>query len=244
MLAGFRTTIGQLGVLLVLLLSAAFLDRGQEHQSAAELVDQFKSTTVFWKQLEVAKKIVQVRDPKVLPQLQPWLSQDDRHARGNAAFIFAGLGDPRGFDVIAAILSDHSERPEGQGIPGGKWSLPGQIAADRYYAVHLLGELKEPNSAPILLGLLNNQEVNYKVAWALGEIGGPAAVQGLLQALHDKSPDVRVIAIQALEKLNARETLPDLRPLLDDNERSHFGKLIPVAEAAQAAITKLERRPK
>jgi hypothetical protein len=37
------------------------------------------------------------------------LHPEDRHLRGNAAFIYAWLGDPRGFDVIAAILSDRSE---------------------------------------------------------------------------------------------------------------------------------------
>ena len=120
----------------------------------------------------------------------------------------------------------------------------GQIRADRYYAVHLLGELKEPNAVPILLTLLNDQEVNYKVAWALGEIGGDAAVLGLVQALRDRSPDVRVIAIQAIEKLYARETLPHLRPLLNDHHRSHIGDPISVAEAAQSATAKLERSRK
>ena len=86
--------------------------------------------------------------------------------------------------------------------------------------------------------------MNYKVAWALGEIGGHAAVQGLVQALHDPNSDVRVIAIQSLQQLDARETLPELRPLLKDDERSHFGQLISVSEAAHSAITALERPPK
>jgi hypothetical protein len=62
---------------------------------------------------------------------------EERHLRGNAAFIYAGLGDRRGFDVIVAILGVHSERPEAQGIPGGRWSVQGQIRPDRYYAAHL-----------------------------------------------------------------------------------------------------------
>jgi HEAT repeat protein len=48
-------------------------------------------------------------------------------------------------------------------------------------------------------------------------------------------------SIEALGKLNAKESLPSLRSLLDDNERSHFGQLVSVADAARAAITKLER---
>ena len=74
------------------------------------------------------------------------LSHQDRHLRGNAALIFAGLGDPRGLQVIADIITDRSDCPEGQGIPGvsgdGRYHVARQIAADRYYAAHLLGDLR------------------------------------------------------------------------------------------------------
>jgi HEAT repeat protein len=119
-----------------------------------------------------------------------------------------------------AILNDRSDRPEGQGSPGGRWSLQGQIKSDRYYAVHLLGELKDPGAVPVLVGLLRDEQVNYKVAWALGEIGGKQAIQGLVEALSDKSPDVRVIAIESLGMLEAKDTLPRLRRLLHDESPS------------------------
>ena len=51
---------------------------------------------------------------------------------------------------------------------------------------------------------------------------------------------MRVLAIQALVELKATEALPQLRRLLDDNARSNFDKLESVAEAAQAAIAKLQ----
>ena len=220
-------------------LAAPGLTQAQQ-QSAPELVERFQSTPVFWQQLDIAAKIVELRDPSVLPQIESWLSADDRHLRGNAAFMFAGLGDRRGLEVIAAILSDRSDRGEGQGIPTGRWSLQGQIATDRYYAVHLLGELKEAGTISILAPLMNDPQVNYKVAWALGEIGGPAAIQLLVDALNDKDSDVRVIAIESLGKLGAKETLLSLRPLLNDDEKSHFGAQVSVAEAARAAIARLE----
>jgi HEAT repeat protein len=222
------------------------LGRGQPSQSTDELLATFGSTKIFWQQFEVARKVVEVRDPSLLSQLEswqlePWLNHRDRHVRGNVAFMFAALGDRRGFDVITAILNDRSERPVGgQGIPGAKWSLEAQISADRYYAVHLVGELKDPTAVPVLVALLQDEQVNYNVAWALGEIGGKPAVQGLLEALHSGSPDVRVTAIESLAKLNAKEALPNLRPLLDDNARSHLGRMVSVADAARAAITKLE----
>jgi len=198
---------------------------------------------VFWQQFDVAKKIVALRDPAVLSQLKSWLTADDRHLRGNAAFILASLGDRSGFDAIAAILSDRSDRLEGQGIPGGRWSLPVQIEADRYYAVHLLGELKDISTVSILAPLLNDSRINYKVAWALGEIGGKSAIESLLAALDHESADVRVIAIQSLGKLNAKEALPRLRSLLDDQATSHFGEMVSVAGAARMAITQIEREP-
>jgi HEAT repeat protein len=140
------------------------------------LLQQFETTRVFWRQFEVAKAIVATKDTGVLPKLQSWLTDDDRHLRGNAAFIYARLGDTRGFDVITAILRDYSERPEGQGIPGGRWSLRGQIRADRYYAAHLLGDLKDHGAVPILVPLLNDPDLNYIVPWSLGQIGDRSAV--------------------------------------------------------------------
>ena len=111
---------------------------------------------MFWQQIEVAREIVAANDLTVLPKLQSWLTHEDRHIRGNVTFIYAALGDARGFDGIAAILGDRSERPEGQGIPGGRWSLQGQIRADRYYAAHLLGDLKDPRAVPRRSWLLEN----------------------------------------------------------------------------------------
>jgi hypothetical protein len=66
-------------------------------ESASALVQQFENTPAFWKQFQVAKKIVALRDKSVLQELEPELSNMDMHRRGNAAFIFAGLGDDRGF---------------------------------------------------------------------------------------------------------------------------------------------------
>src|SRR5580704_1130343 len=79
-------------------------------ESASVLVEQFNSTTIFWKQFEVAENIVALHDKSVLQDLEPWLSNEDMLRRGNAAFIFASLGDDRGFQVIKAILEDRSSR--------------------------------------------------------------------------------------------------------------------------------------
>src|SRR5258708_1555107 len=207
------------------------------------LVDQFKNTTAFWEQFEVAKKIVMLHDTSVLYELEAHLSDRDRHARGNAAFVFAALGDDRGFEVIKAVLNDRSDRPEGQGIGACCWSLQGQIAADRSYAAHLFGDLKDSRAVPILVPLLKDKEVNWVVPWSLGEIGDKSAIPPLIETLGDDSPDLRVLAICALEKLNAKEALPRLSVLLNDDARIHFDGLGSVATAARVAIANLSGQP-
>lgn len=94
----------------------------------------------------------------------------------------------------------------------------------------------------VLVPLLRDEDINYKVAWALGEIGDEQAIGPLIEALGDKNSDVRVIAIQALEKLRAVAALPHLQALLNDHEKAHFGDQISVSEAAKAAIVALETK--
>ena len=114
---------------------------------------------------------------------------------------------------------------------------------DSYYAVHLFGDLKDVRAVAILVPLLNDPEVHYIVPWALSEIGEKAAVPPIMLMFTDKNPDMRVLAIDALERLRAKEALPQLRLLLHDDQRIHFDGLGTVAEAARAAIDKLEAMP-
>src|SRR3984893_5686977 len=127
----FRAMVTRLGFPLVLLFATPCLDRGQQRPTVAELLQQFETTAVFWQQFEVAKAIVAANDTRVLPKLQSWLTHEDRHLRGNAAFIYAGLGDPRGFDAIVGILGDRSERREVHKISSvGLLSIQGLISED------------------------------------------------------------------------------------------------------------------
>ncbi len=212
--------------------------------STATLVEQFKNEKVFWRQFTIAKEIVDRHDASVLPSLVSWLAHEDRHIRGNVAFTFGALGDPRGLQTIVDILTDRSDRPEGQGIPSassdGRYHVERQIRADRYYAAHLLGDLRDPRAVPILVTLLKDTEATSIVPWALGQIGDKSAIGPLLDALDEDSPTMRVLAIYALETLHAREALPRLMALLNDHRRANFGAQVSVADAAKAAIAKLQ----
>jgi HEAT repeat protein len=236
-----KATVVRLGVLVIFLWPSPPVIDGQQSPSVSELLRQFQGETVFWRQFEVAKAIVAANDTNVLPQLEPWLTHDDRELRGNAAFIFARLGDPRGFDVIVAILGDRSEDRKVQKISSvGLPDVQGQIIQDRYYAAHLLGDLKDPRAIPILVPLLTEPVVKDIVPWSLAQIGNRSAIPPLIRTLSDTDPNMRVLAIYALVDLKATEALPRLRQLLDDNARSNFGKLESVAQAAQTAIGKLQ----
>lgn len=89
--------------------------------SANELLERFRQAKWFWQQFEFGQALAATGDRRAIGELQSWLTLDDRHARGNAAFVLARLGDPRGFCAIAEILSDRSPRP----IVPGMLASPG-----------------------------------------------------------------------------------------------------------------------
>jgi hypothetical protein len=212
-------------------------DQEMQTLSARQLLDRFKQERTFTRQFEIAGRLAATKDQSVIAELEPWLTHDDRHLRGNVAFVLGRLGDPRGFATIAEILVDRSPRSAGQGIAtGGNWTLRAQVHADRYYAVHLLGDLKDPRGVELLVPLLNDDDVSYIVPWSLAEIGDDRAMAPLREQLSRDDPSLRVLAILALVKLNAWEALPTLKELLQDTRRSNFGDRTSVADAAKRAI--------
>ncbi|HTV00754.1 MAG TPA: HEAT repeat domain-containing protein [Luteitalea sp.] len=214
----------------------------QQPASIESLVKEFHAAQYFWQQLEVAKRLVAAGDRRAVDVFEPYLTHEDRHLRGNAAYVLAGLQDTKGFLVIAGMLTDRAARPVGQGIPGGRLTVDRQIQSDRYYAVHLLGELRDVQAVDVLLPLLGDSQINYKVAWALGRIGDPRAIRPLIAALDDADALVRVSAIQALTELRAAEALPRLQQLLNDNALPNAGDQVPVSQTARAAIAKIQAR--
>ena len=219
-------------------------DKETQAHPVKVLLDLFKGEQLFWRQFEIGKRLAAANDRGVIiDELEAWLTHDDRHVRGNAAFVLGRLGDPRGFETVAAILADRSPRTVNQGIPAGRPTVQGQIRADRYYAAHLLGDLKDPRGVDLLIPLLNDEEVHYVVPWSLAEIGDHRAVEPLIAQTDRDDPSSRVLAIYALETLKAREALSRLHELLEDNMRSNFGERPTVAEAARRAIAVISQLP-
>ena len=90
-------------------------DKEMQALSSRDLLDRFKMEKVFWRQFEIAQALAAASNRGAIAELEEWLTNDDRHLRGNAAFVLGRLGDPRGFETIAAILADRSPRSAGQG---------------------------------------------------------------------------------------------------------------------------------
>jgi HEAT repeat protein len=219
----------------------------------SRLLAEFQAEPVFWKQVEIADLLVRSATPADVSSLAPGLAHADRRIRGNVAYAFARVGDPRGLATIEAILADYSDdrRVEWQGgslisersvedamerhlrSPG---ALRAQIKADRYYAVHLLGRLRDRRAVSTLVPFLADDDINYNVAWALGEIGDARATLPLIAALSSPSALVRTSAIHALEKLRAMEALPALTALFDDAALPSAGDRVPVGVAALKAV--------
>ncbi len=217
----------------------------QYPDSAQILLQTFRNAKIFYLQEWVGDKLAALHDTNILksPILTDDLTNEDREIRANAAYVFAALGDGRGFDTLQDILADRSPRPEGQGVPGGNWTLQAQIASDRYHAAHVLGDLKDPRAVPILIPLLADKDVNSIVPWSLAEIGGKQAGQALIDRLGDKDPSMRVLAIYGLGQMHAVEALPRLRQMVNDNEHCNFEDLITVGDAARGTIPELEPNP-
>jgi len=214
-----------------------------------ELIARYQAEPVFWKQVEMTDAVVEKATRSDLVPLEPWLTHADRHTRGNVAYLFAKMGDPRGFVTLVGILSDRStDRVLGAGQPielGNEPSagnLAAQITADRYYAVHLLGELRDRRAVKVLIPLLDDSEINYKVAWALGQIGDDHAISPLIAALKNKDALVRTIAIGALVDLNAKSALPAIEALEGDETYPNAGKRITVGDTARKAAETLRNR--
>jgi hypothetical protein len=210
--------------------------------SSRDLLDRFRRTSTY-EQLAIAPLLAAKSDRDTVAALEPLLADDDRHVRGNAALVLGLLGDPRGFDTISRILADRSSRPPVANRTRGNWSLQAQIRDDRYYAAHLLGDLKDPRGVDLLIPLLNDEDVAYIVPWSLAEIGDRRVIAPLIEQLAIDNPSLRVLAISALERLNASEALPQLRELLQETGRSNFSGQTTVAEAARHAIAVISQRP-
>jgi hypothetical protein len=104
---------------------------------------------------------------------------------------------------------------------------------------YYVGSVQDPRVLPYLLARLASKEPLDRIATVTDLAGhrGPTAVEALIGALHDRSPDVRAGAAESLGKLGDARAIEPLQALLKRNARSPY-----VVRCAEAAIAKLQRK--
>ena len=177
------------------------------------LVRAFRSAKYFWQQGAMAKTLIEAGDPRIVQEIEDLLSHKQRCRRCNAGVVLAGLGDERGLQAIVAELRDTGPRAASEVSPSSK-SDP--VASDRYYAVHVLGQLGDKRAVPILLEYLNDETINYKAATVLGQLGDRRAIVPLKEMLEHENPDRRLWAGYGLARLNDPVGVPTVAEFLKD----------------------------
>lgn len=172
-------------------------------------------------------------DAAVAP-LADIMINDETVARQAAAEALARIATPAAAEALARPLAEDALSPARQaGMRGleemGAAAIPTLekiMRADssetaRRNAVELLGWIAAPGSTPALVSALGDSaaDVRAEAAWALGEIGSPAAREALhVAARNDVDPAVRSAAELALS-----------RPLAD-------APAVPVASSDQVSL--------
>src|SRR5205823_1596201 len=136
--------------------------------SSLRLLEEFKRVTVFWQQREIADQLVAVHDSAILPELLPWLTNEDRHLRANAAYVLATLKDPRAVPILIPLLSD---KEVAFGVPwalaqiGDKRAIGPLVSglsdddpSFRVQVIRALQELRARDAIPALTLLLNDHD--------------------------------------------------------------------------------------
>lgn len=131
--------------------------------------------------------------------------------------------------------------------------LQGSDLAQRYYAAWYLGTTQDPRSVPPLLAALQDEAdrtalggypLRRNAARALGVIGDPQAVSGLIEALDTSDPYLQEEIAYALAQLGDERGIPPLLELLQDPEADRPWEAIIEALGqlrAQAAESLLQR---
>lgn len=106
--------------------------------------------------------------------------------------------------------------------------------SQREHVIAALGSLKATVAIAPISQVLGDKSLGrrYVAAWALGEIGEPAGIPALLQALNDDDAEVRKYATRALIKLNQNAVEPLIGFLSTASQRGEAGAIRALGDIA------------
>lgn len=155
----------------------------------------------WWVRETVIASVSKIKDPGVFAAAVELLSHPDASMRRHAMDILVNIGNALAVFPIVQLLKD-------------------QDFDVRERAVAALGQIGSAETVPILAGLLTIPSMVYAAAEAMGNIGHSSAVPPLIQQLPKADTRARLVIMNALEKLNASESIPTLESYLSDPDRN------------------------
>ncbi len=150
--------------------------------------------------------------PRLLLALACWGRSEDVHRTLQTARLAAELSCGRSTILASEPLDESAfDRFDWSGLL--RTAATGE-PAERWRAIEILGELRDPRAAPALLAALADPRGTVRpclAAQSLGQVGDVEALDALIQASRErKNDDLRLCAIKALGLLRSPRAVPAL----------------------------------
>ena len=178
--------------------------------------------------------LVKLGDADVVSLLMDSLRHWNPEARYNVVWTLGELGDAAVCQALGDALKDWDDgvrygAVSALGKLGCSEAVPHLMAAMHDYdegvrrqAANILGKIGDVRAIPTLIFALKNRggwrKSREDIVSALGQLGGPEAVEGLIDALGDDFPTVSGVAAICLGDLGGEEAYKGLVDALPDLE--------------------------
>lgn len=216
--------------------------RAEFQQDATSLITQLELPQLFKIEL-----LGRTRSDLVIPQLLPFLSDEDFDTRYVVAQAFGRIGSEavlaallpflqnQNPSVCLAVIKSLEQIPDEQVVLELLANIETSSPDVRRSIVSALGSIKNKIAVDALLKTLDDDQasVRSEAALALGKIGDSKAVPRLIQALSDNGFWVAESAAYALGEIGSPDTITPLIQTLKST------KIFSVSEAVSEAIKKL-----
>jgi hypothetical protein len=219
-----RTSLQVPAILLDLGLRYTAIVRGGEARRIVDCLEEYgiiddllaqTEARSAWGRAEAVEALGRLRVDRAVPGIIIALDDPHEDVRTVAARALAAVGDPRAIAPLAHALADPSRWTLSL-IAESLMAMGPEVVAPlldllshdehnvRISVIRILGEIRDPATAPALVAvLLEDDDLNLRaqVAAALGRIGGPVAENALLVAIEDAEWQVRAQAAKALGRI-------------------------------------------